>query len=111
MNTQTVFRYRDWDCVPVFNSYSAGGMPSISLVGADTKHNVSVGVEPGEPIAMATVNIPEIAAMLGSNQTLIKNYSENQGMIDALVNAGVVEEVGPAPYHVDVRIANIVSQD
>ena len=44
------------------------------------------------PVATATVNLPDVP--LGKNQVLIKNWSENEGMLDALVAAGVVKPTG-----------------
>lgn len=46
----------------------------------------------GEPLFTATVNIPE--AILGKDEVLIKNWSENEGVLATLVNAGVVEGTG-----------------
>ena len=40
------------------------------------------------PMATATINLPE--EPLGENQVIIKSYSENAGMDDALMNAGII---------------------
>ena len=45
----------------------------------------------GEIYAKVTTNLPEIP--LGDNEVLIKDYSENEGMMDAFVEAGLVEKV------------------
>jgi len=42
----------------------------------------------GEPIATCTVNIPDEPQEDG--EVFIKNYSENSGMVDALVAADVI---------------------
>ncbi len=44
----------------------------------------------GEPLAMATVNIPEVE--LDADLVIIKDHSENAGMVDALVAGGIVSE-------------------
>ena len=45
----------------------------------------------GDPVvAIATVNIPEIP--LESDEVIIKDYSENEGMLKALLTAGIVAE-------------------
>lgn len=44
------------------------------------------------PVATATVNLP--AVKLGPNQVAIKDYAENEGMLDALVAAGEVKSIG-----------------
>jgi hypothetical protein len=46
----------------------------------------------GNLAAMATVNIPEV--QLKPNQVLIKDYSENHGMLRALEDAGIVKATG-----------------
>lgn len=42
----------------------------------------------GEPLAVATVNLPHEVPAPGN--VFIKNYSENEGMVDTLVRAGVI---------------------
>ena len=49
-------------------------------------------IETGEPYATATVNIPDIP--LGPTEVLIKDYSENAGMLEALEVAGIVRRTG-----------------
>lgn len=49
-------------------------------------------VTDGQPVATATVNIPEVE--LKENEVLIKNYSENEGMLEALERAGIVWRTG-----------------
>ena len=51
-----------------------------------------VEAETGEPYCTATVNMPEVP--LAEGEVLIKNYSENEGVLAALVAAGVVEDTG-----------------
>ena len=44
--------------------------------------------ETGEPFMTASVNIDEV----GPGQVAIKNYSENEGVMDALIEAGVISQ-------------------
>jgi hypothetical protein len=46
----------------------------------------------GESVATATINVPE--EPLAKDEVIVKDYSENEGMLDALVRAGVVEPTG-----------------
>ena len=48
-----------------------------------------IDVEDGLPIATCTVNVPD--APQTPFEVFIKNWSENKGMVDALVEAGVIE--------------------
>lgn len=45
----------------------------------------------GESWVMATTNLPD--EVLCIDEVILKNYSENQGVLDALVIAGVVSAV------------------
>jgi hypothetical protein len=47
--------------------------------------------EDGSSIATATVNIPE--EEIESDEIIVKDYSENQGMLQALIDAGIVIKV------------------
>ena len=69
-----------WDC-EIHISRQENGQPAIRLV-----------TPQGEPVATATVRIPE--AELADDEVLIKDYSENSGILEALIRAGVVEDTG-----------------
>jgi len=56
----------------------ANGNPSLQLYDAVEHY----------PYATCTVNIPG----LGSDEVAIKNYSENEGMLDFLVSEGIVDK-------------------
>lgn len=61
----------------------------------DANHRTAIcleDIETGEPYGMATVNIPDIP--LKSTEVLIKDYSENAGMFEALERAGIVRYSG-----------------
>ena len=46
--------------------------------------------EDGCPVMIATVNIPE--EVLGKDEVIIKNYSENEGVLDFLVQNGITSK-------------------
>jgi hypothetical protein len=46
--------------------------------------------EEGEELVRASVNLPEFATALKPNQTFIKTWSENEGLLEALQEAGIV---------------------
>lgn len=69
---------------------------------------VLVDVQNREDVAVATVNLPE--APLKPGEVFIKDYSENEGMLAALENAGIVKATGervPSGF-VDVAVAKIL---
>lgn len=71
-----VVTFKQWTCRLMFHRYQVGDTVAIKLVEQGS----------GEPIATATVNIPD----LDSNEVAVKDYSENQGMLQVLIEAGVV---------------------
>jgi hypothetical protein len=66
-------------CKVVFEQYSQGGT-CIRLV--DT--------EDGVPYCTASVWVKEYSPYIGDRYTIIKNYAENVGILEALLEAGIV---------------------
>ena len=90
--------FKDWTCEARYRFYYNSRV-AIQLYGAEN----------GEPIATATVNLPELP--LKEGQCFIKNYSENEGMVNALVAAGLVEEIEPftyGPNRVDCSLCRLI---
>jgi hypothetical protein len=75
-DTKTV-RFQDLDCVVELRGY-ANGRPALVLT------------HEGEQVAVATLNMPEIP--LGPDRVIIKDYSENAGMMRALVEGGIITD-------------------
>ncbi len=48
-------------------------------------------VAEGEPMTTATVNLVEVKE-LADDEVIIKTYSENAGMLEVLVHAGIVDK-------------------
>lgn len=78
-NGKKLVRFKEWVCEMQFGRYHGNDRIAIELI----CHNT------GESVAFATVNVPNIS--LKENEVIIKDYSENQGMFQALFNAGVVK--------------------
>lgn len=70
-------KFKNWTCSVEKRQYSNG---STALVLND--------VEDGQLVAKASINIPDLPLLEG--QIVIKNYAENAGMLNALVEAKVV---------------------
>jgi hypothetical protein len=81
MEKQMIVQFQEWACKLVEHKYQDNGRIALKLVDETT----------GEPIADATVNIPD--AFLLEGEVCIPEY-KYQGMVKALVEAGVVEETG-----------------
>lgn len=89
--------FNKWDCEAVITKYF-NGRAAIILVDSVTR----------SPIATASVNLTD--AYVGPGEVAIKNYSENEGMLDALVVAGIVSE--PVSFatsgFVEIPICNLL---
>lgn len=97
---ETIIKFKCWNCKLIWKVY---GNDRIALKLVD--------VVDGSPVATATVNIPE--EKLLSGETLIKDYSENEGMLDALVEAGIVEDTGRKVKsgYVDIPVCRLLKMN
>lgn len=51
-----------------------------------------ISKEEGIPYAVATVNLPDVE--LEEDEVIIKNYSENEGILELLEKEGIVKRTG-----------------
>lgn len=77
--------YGSYQCKPVLLKYADNDRPALRLVDA----------EDNSPIAQASVNFPEVN--IPDGYIAIKNWSENEGVLESLMEAGIVSE--PFSYH------------
>jgi len=82
MSKQIKVAFNGWNCVLVKHKYEKGGGVALELVDEID----------GESVAMATVNLPEV--VLDHDVVLIKDWSENEGMLDCLVKHNIVSYTG-----------------
>jgi hypothetical protein len=75
--TMQKVRFNEWDCVLEYGTYNNKRI-AIQLNDA----------EDGMPIAIATVNLPELS--LPPDHVFIKSWSENEGMAEALIKANII---------------------
>ncbi len=73
--------FADEPCTVLRGQYANGSI-ALRLVVATT----------GEPLATATLCLPGVE--LAEDEVIIKTYSENEGLLDALVAAGIVTPTG-----------------
>lgn len=88
------------ECKVFRTTYCKGGATALYLDDAET----------GQPVATATVNVPGASDALDPEEVLVKDYAENEGILKALVDAGIVEDTGrtvPVGYAA-ARVARIV---
>lgn len=78
MRTAIQLQFHQWLCTLEVHQYQVGDRLALRLVDATT----------GAPVAIATLNNPAID--LAPDELLIKDYSENEGMLDTLLAAGLV---------------------
>jgi hypothetical protein len=72
-----MIQYKNWNCNVLFHTYQENGNTAIQLVDA----------RDGQPIATASVNL---STPLAQDEVYIKNYSENEGVLEALVEGGIL---------------------
>ena len=72
-----MLRFKQWDCDVILGQYE-NGRAALQLLDHET----------GEPICKATTNIPCIEVPDG--HVLIKDYAENEGVLQALIEAGYI---------------------
>lgn len=78
--------YKGWHCDLLKSYYAHGNRVALCLVAGEKDEC------PGEPVSTCTVNLPD--EPLGEGEVFIKDYSENEGMVEFLVKEGVVEKTG-----------------
>ena len=89
-----IIKFKEWDCHVFLSTYTVNNQPAIILRDATD----------GQQIAVASVCLIEIPNNM--NTTIIKDYSENEGMVSALTEAGIIlplRDVGP-----DMHLSRIV---
>ena len=74
----------EFDCMVHYDKYQEGNGHRIDLI------DVSDGI----PVATATVNVPNVK--LEKNEVIIKNYSENEGIYDALIEQNIIKKTSKA---------------
>lgn len=80
MTTATeFFIIRDNLVRPLWFKYQENGRPALELICAD-----------GEPYTTASVNFSH--QPLAEDEIVIKTWSENEGVLEALIKAGIVSE-------------------
>lgn len=73
-------QFKTYKCKVSYSKYITNQRISITLVDYDDDY----------PIAVATVNIPE--ENLDYNEVAIKNWSENEGILQTLIDAGIINK-------------------
>ena len=73
-------KFAGFDCYVVISTYNTGGH---AIILTDTMD--------GEQVAVATINVP-IAGLIAPDEVVIKDYSENEGLLEILVEAGVISK-------------------
>ena len=74
-----IYRFDDYNVMLQFATYQTG-QTRLALI----------DINDHSPIAVATVNIPEVK--LKTDEVIIKDYSENEGMLEFLVDNNIVSK-------------------
>lgn len=76
-------KFRNWNCDVILDKYAADGSDALILVDHETSERIAVAT---------TCLAAEHGALPG--HAALKTYSENEGMLEALTAAGIVEDTG-----------------
>lgn len=76
----STFKYDGYNCKFEIGEYASNDNTAITLIDADD----------GQPVTSVTVNFDE---KLPADTAYIKNYSENEGLLEILMTAKIVTEV------------------
>lgn len=76
LHKQVVFQ--QWTCYVHKTTYSSGGRIALYLTDKDS----------GSKVAMCTINA--VNESLATKEIIVKDYSENEGMYKALLQAGII---------------------
>ena len=93
-------KFKDWNCIIEWSVYSQNNNIAIKLLDENTK----------ELVAIATTNTSEKTDW---GKIQVKDWSENRGMWEALVNAGVIESEPVekiTSYFVQVKVGKLTKQ-
>ena len=71
-------KFCQWDCKILFGYYSNGRIAILLIDEADSS-----------PVAVATIDLPEVALL--PREIIVKDYSENEGMVQALFDGNVIK--------------------
>ncbi len=80
MGAAMIVHFAGFTCTTQWSRYASNDRVALTLIDED-----------GMPVATATCNLG--TSQLGDNEIIIKDWSENEGMVDALINADVVDRV------------------
>lgn len=87
-------KFNTYVCDLVYSKYIINQRISLTLVDHIDK----------VPVVIATVNIPDIN--LNYNEVAIKNWAENEGILETLINAGIITKP-----HKQVQISKFATAD
>lgn len=73
-------KFKDWNCIVVLDKYTSNDRTAILLLEKET----------GDNIAVASINLPKYD--LKDDEVIIKNYSENEGILEVLIEAKIISE-------------------
>ena len=93
-------KFKVWNCIIEWSMYSQNNNIAIKLLDEETK----------ELVAIATTNTSEETPLPGVQ---IKDWSENRGMWEALVDAGVIESEPIekiTSYFVQVKVGKLTEK-
>ena len=96
-------KFKGWVCDVVLSTYAVDQSNALLLLDSDTS----------ERIATATVNLSGYGVNLKGDLIPIKNYSENEGMLQTLLDAGVIGDPIRTVHtgHTEIPIVKLLKKE
>jgi hypothetical protein len=87
-----IIEFKQWECIIEKSHYTNGRTALILFNANEEKEGGHIIYPPGTmQIAVATVNLPDVD--LAPDEVIIKNWSENEGMLETLHNEDIIGPV------------------
>ena len=83
-------KFKKWDCKLNFHEYTNHRTALVLTNAVDMKEDDMVWPVGTQQIAVASVNLPDVP--LDSDEIAIKDYGENEGLLECLIDNKVVTE-------------------
>ena len=84
------YEYKTYDVEVHQMTYGVNNRIALTLMSSNTEKNVTQQVYPGEPVASCSVNL--VDEEIGEDEVAIKDYAENEEMLEWLLSHGIVSE-------------------
>lgn len=92
VNINNTFEFAGCICQLISHKYENTGRLAIQVVVADAQINMDNYHFPGNSIAWLSMNVDNV--LIEKGEFVVKTYSENEGLFEAVLEAGLIVDTG-----------------